>query len=86
MAYTALAYSVFMTRMDAKVMPTDDTDYSSCYSCHIKPLNSSKQSYAYRVYITPPVINSLGGGRTHTYTHTRTHTHTHTDIQGQKQL
>ena len=33
MAYIALAYSVFMTRMDAKDMPTDDTDYS----CHIKP-------------------------------------------------
>ena len=32
MAYTALAYSVFTMRMDAKVMPTDDTDYS----CHIK--------------------------------------------------
>ena len=28
-------------------------------------------------YITPLVINSLGGG--HTHTHTNTHTHTHTD-------
>ena len=33
MAYTALAYSVLTTGMDAKVTPTDDTDYS----CHIKP-------------------------------------------------
>ena len=33
MAYTALAYSVFMTGMDAKVTSTDDTDYN----CHIKP-------------------------------------------------
>ena len=32
-AYTALAYSVLMAHMDAKVTPTDDTDYS----CHIKP-------------------------------------------------
>ena len=31
-AYT-LAYSVFTMGMDAKVTPTDDTDYS----CHIKP-------------------------------------------------
>ena len=30
-AYTALAYSVLMARMDAKVTPTDDTDYS-CHS------------------------------------------------------
>ena len=29
-AYAPLAYSVFMTRMDAKVMPTDDT-YDSCH-------------------------------------------------------
>ena len=28
MAYIALAYSVFMMRMDAKDMPTDDTNYS----------------------------------------------------------
>ena len=32
-AYTALAYSVVTTHMDAKVMPTDDID---CI-CHIKP-------------------------------------------------
>ena len=32
-AYTVLAYSVFMTRMDAKVIPTDITNYSY----HIKP-------------------------------------------------
>ena len=31
--YTALAYSVFTTHMDAKVTPTDDTDYSY----HLKP-------------------------------------------------
>ena len=30
-------------------------------------------------YITPLVINSLGGGHTHTHTHTRVHTHTHTN-------
>ena len=33
MAYAVLAYSVFMTRMDTKVMPTNNTEYS----CHIKP-------------------------------------------------
>ena len=32
-AYIALAYSVFMKHMDAKVTPTDDIDYN----CHIKP-------------------------------------------------
>ena len=59
--------------MDAKVMPTDDTDCS----CHIKPLNLFNQSR--RVYITPLVINSLEGGHTHTHTHTHTHKHTHTN-------
>ena len=34
MSYTALAYSVFMMPMDAKIMPTDDTNYS----CHIKAI------------------------------------------------
>ena len=29
-------------------------------------------------YITPLVINSLGGGYTHIHTHTHTHTHIHT--------
>ena len=29
-------------------------------------------------HITPLVIDSLGGGQTHTQTHTHTHTHTHT--------
>ena len=33
MAYRVLAYSVFTTHIEAKVMPTDSTDYS----CHIKP-------------------------------------------------
>ena len=32
-AYTALAYSVFTTRVDAEVTPTDDIDYN----CYIKP-------------------------------------------------
>ena len=47
---TALAYSYwasFFMCMDAKVMPTDDTDYS----CHIKLLNLFNQSCG--VYITP---------------------------------
>ena len=34
MAYTALAYSVFTMRMDDKVTPTYDTNYS----CHIKAI------------------------------------------------
>ena len=56
-----------MTRKDAKVMLTNDTDYS----CHIQPYNLFNQSYG--VYITPLVINSLGGS-------------VYTDICGQKQL
>ena len=33
MSYTAITHSVFMMRMDEKVMPTDDNKYNS----HIKP-------------------------------------------------
>ena len=69
MAYTALAYSDFTMHMDAKVMPTDDIDYS----CHIKPWNIFNQSY--RVYITPLIINSLRRADTQIYTHTYTYRH-----------
>ena len=34
MAYTALAYSVFMTRMDTKAPLTDDTDYTAAILNH----------------------------------------------------
>ena len=30
------------------------------------------------LHIIPLVINSIGGGHTHTHTHTNTHTNTHT--------
>ena len=60
MPCTAVAYSVFTTRMDAKVTPTDDTDYS----CYINPQNSFNRSY--RLYIMPLVIYSLGGRHTST--------------------
>ena len=70
MAYTTLAYAVFSMHVyDAKVMLTDDTDYSY----HIKPYNLFNQSY--RVCVTPLVINSLRGG--HTHIHTK-HTHIQT--------
>ena len=49
-----------MTCMDAKAMPTNDTNYS----CHIKAIKLIYQSYGF--YITPLVINSFGGGHTHT--------------------
>ena len=47
--------------INAKLTPTNDTDYS----CHIKVVE----------LIMPLVINSLGGEDTHTHTHTHTKTH-----------
>ena len=47
-------------------MPTIDIDHS----CHIKAIYLFVQSYG--VYITPLVINSLGGGHIHAYRHSWT--------------
>ena len=70
MAYTVLVYSVFMMRIDAKVTPTDNTDYS----CHIKSYTvySTNHMGSISHHIMPLVIDNLGGGHTHTqaYTHT----------------
>ena len=55
-------------RMDAYITPANDTDYS----CHIKAIELIYPIIG--VYITPLVINSLGGGHTNTHTHTHTHT------------
>ena len=49
--------------MDTKVIPTDDTDYS----CHIKAIQPIISHH-----ITPLVINSLWGRRTHAHRHSQT--------------
>ena len=53
-----------MMCIDAKATPTNGIDYS----CYIKALEFYNQSYG--IHIKPVVINSLGGGHTHTYTRT----------------
>ena len=65
--------------MDAKAMPTNDTDYG----CHTKTIELS-----YGVYITPHhttiVINSLGADTcTHIQTHMHTDIHTETILRHQ---
>ena len=52
-------------RINAKAMPINDNDYN----CHI---TATELDQSYGVYIMPLVINSLGGG--HTHTHANTHT------------
>ena len=42
-AYTVLGYSVFTMCMDAKIMPTNDTDYS----CHINHKTYSMDTHAH---------------------------------------
>ena len=54
-------------------MPTSDIDYS----CHIKAV----QLVYLIIWITPLVIDSLGGGHTHANTHIHTYTYTHIHIQ-----
>ena len=64
MAYTALAYSCWVStmHMNAYVMPTNDIDYN----CHIKAIELINQSYrSISHHMTSLVINSLGGGHTH---------------------
>ena len=53
-----------MQNTNAKVTPTNDTNYS-CYIKAIEPIKS----------ITPVRINSIGYGHPHTLTHARMHTH-----------
>ena len=58
---------------NSKATPINDNDYSchnnSCRTCLTKRMESISR------HITLLVINSLGGGDTHTQTHTHTHTH-----------
>ena len=58
------------------------------YKCHINEVKSSRTCLTNHTesksrYITPLVINSLGGGHTDTQTHTHTHTY---QRRGQKQF
>ena len=61
-----------MMHINAKAIPTNDTDYR----CYIKAVELVNQSYG--VYIAALVFNSLEGGDIHTHTHTHIHTYTHT--------
>ena len=78
--WLTLVRLVTMTRSNFNATPTTD---SNC-SCHIKAVELFNQSYG--VHIMPLVINSLGGGYTHTHTHTHTHTNTHTDVRTETTL
>ena len=74
-AYTMLAdtyWASFHDAYECYIMPTNDTDYS----CHIKThktyLTNRMGSISHQ--ITLLVINSLGGGHTHTHAYRRSRT------------
>ena len=56
--------------INAKAIPTNNTDYSY-YTKAVELVNQS-----YGVYIAALFINSLEGVGTHTHTHTHTHINT----------
>ena len=65
MGYTVLAYSyqvISTMHFNAKATPTTNTKYS----CRIKAVKLVNQSYGVQIM---PVINSFGGGHTHTHMH-----------------
>ena len=64
-----------MMHINAKAIPTNDTDYR----CYIKAVELVNQSYG--VYIAALVFNSLEGGDIHTHTHIHTYTHIYTHTQ-----
>ena len=66
--YTVLAYSVFMTHMDAKVTPTDNTD------------DLFNQSYS---YIGSTHTHTHTHTCTHMHTHTCTHARTQAILRNQ---
>ena len=61
---------VYTMRTNSKATPINNNDYSCCRTCLANRMGSIS------CHITPLVINSLGGGHTHTNTHTDVRTET----------